>query len=769
MTHPAVSFALVRRRFEIEGVVQGVGFRPFVARLADELGLAGWVANRADGVVIEAEGTSAALDAFSARLVADKPAPSRIDRLRQETQSAQAEAGFRIRESVVAQSIVPTLLPDTVTCPTCLAEMRDPANRRHGYPFISCAECGPRHSIVLTLPFDRSRTTLVDFPLCPDCLAEYRDSRDRRYHAQTITCPRCGPRLTLLGLDGSRRAEGEAALEAALSALHAGGIVGLKGVGGFQLLVDACNEAAVGRLRERKARPAKPLALMVANLDALRAVATATPEELALLTSAAGPIVLLERVPGAIAPSVAPDSPRLGVMLPTSGLHARLLDAFGGPLVATSGNRSGQPIAISDAEALCDLSGIADCLLTHDRRIAAHLDDSLAQIAAGAPQLLRRARGFVPLTLPFESEGGVLALGAHQKNTVAIGLGPVAVIGAHNGDLDSLASRSQHEEAANDLLRLRGGNLTHVLVDAHPDYASSQFGETLAVEKDVPLTHVWHHHAHVHAVIAEHRLEAPLLGVAWDGLGLGEDKALWGGECFLVQAQGIARIGGIRSFPLPGGERASREPRRAALGCLYALEGEAAFERAEILAAFAPPEPQVLRRMLERDINCPRTSSVGRLFDAVASLLGLCQINRFEGEAAMQLQFAAERADAPRDAYPVTLDGAEIDWRPALAALLDDLAHGIDTDSIAARFHETLARALTAFAAHADVRRVVLSGGCFQNRLLLARCVALLQAQGHEVHWSRQVPPNDGGIALGQLSAHRWGHVAGASGPGRSS
>jgi hydrogenase maturation protein HypF len=760
--------ALARHRFELEGVVQGVGFRPFVVRLADELGLAGWVANRADGVVIEAEGPPAALDAFAVRLVTDKPAPARVDRLRHEVQSTHAETGFQIRDSLVADSIVPTLLPDTVTCPTCLAEMRDPANRRHGYPFISCAECGPRHSIVEALPFDRSRTTLTDFPLCPDCLAEYRDARDRRFHAQTITCPRCGPRLTLIGMDGRAGVESEAALEAALVALRAGEIVGLKGIGGFQLLVDACNENAVRRLRERKARPAKPLALMVANLDALGAVAMATPEELALLKSAAGPIVLLERVASAVAPSVAPDSPRLGVMLPTSGLHARLLDAFGGPLVATSGNRSGQPIAISDADALRDLADVADCLLTHDRRIAARLDDSLAQIAAGAPQLLRRARGFVPLTLPFEGEAGVLALGAHQKNTIAIGLGPAAVIGAHNGDLDSLASRSQHEQAATDLLRLRAGHVSHVLVDAHPDYASSQLGETLAAANGVPLTRIWHHHAHVHAVIAEHRLDLPLLGVAWDGLGLGEDNALWGGESFLVEAQGITRIGGIRTFPLPGGERASREPRRAALGCLYALEGAAAFERAPILTAFEAQKLQVLRRMLERGINCPQTSSVGRLFDAVASLLGLRDLNRFEGEAAMQLQFAAERAEALPAAYPVKLDGAEIDWRPALAALLDDLARGIDADTIAARFHETFAQALAAYAAHAGQRRVVLCGGCFQNRLLLARCVALLQAQGHEVHWSRQVPPNDGGIALGQLSAHRWGHVAGAAGAGRS-
>lgn len=750
--------AFVRFRFELEGVVQGVGFRPFVARLATDLGLAGWVANRANGVVIEVEGDATALEAFSARIVADKPLPSRIDRVRHEALSSCNEAGFKILESLVADSIVPTLLPDTVTCPTCIAEMRDPANRRHGYPFISCAECGPRHSIVEALPFDRDRTTLIDFPLCPDCLAEYENPADRRFHAQTITCPRCGPRLTLLGMDGHARADGDAALDAAIAVLRTGGVVGLKGIGGFQLLVDARNESAVQRLRERKARPKKPFAVMVAGLDALNGESI-KPEELTLLASPSGPIVLLDCPPDFVAPSVAPDSPRCGVMLPTSGLHSRLLDTFGGPVVATSGNRSGQPIAINDAEALIDLADIADCLLTHDRRIAARLDDSLAQIVAGVPQLLRRARGFVPLTLPFEGDGGVLALGAHQKNTVAIGLGPVVVIGAHNGDLDDAATRLQHEQAAGDLLRLCRNNAKHIVVDAHPDYASSQFGEALAMVTGLPLSRVLHHHAHVHAVIAEHRLEAPLLGVAWDGLGLGEDGALWGGEFFHVEAHAITRIGGMRPFPLPGGERASREPRRAALGCLHALEDVAAFRRAQVTAAFTSHDLAVFQRMLERGINSPRTSSVGRLFDAVASLLGLRQFNAFEGDAAMQLQFSAERAGTPDHAYPVTLDDMEIDWRPAIAALLDDLAHNVDIPRVAARFHETLALALAAVASRAKVQRIALAGGCFQNRLLLERCIALLRAQGHDVYWPQQVPSNDGGIALGQLSAHHWGHV----------
>ncbi len=753
---------LVRRRFELEGVVQGVGFRPFVARLALSLGLAGWVANRADGVVIEVEGDGVALEAFALRLGTDRPAPSRLDRLHHAPCVPCGERGFRIADSLSASNVVPTLLPDTVTCPVCLAELRDPANRRYRYPFISCAECGPRHSITEALPFDRGRTTMVDFPLCADCLAEYSSPVDRRFHAQTMSCPRCGPRLVLMHLDGCTKAEGEAALHCAVATLRDGGIVGLKGLGGFQLLVDACNESAVQRLRKRKARPAKPLALMVLGLETLSAIAMATPEETALLKSAAGPIVLLERVPSAVAGSVAPDTPRLGVMLPTSGLHALLLDAFGGPLVATSGNRSEQPIAIDEAEALRALVGIADCLLTHNRRIAARLDDSLAQVACGTPQLLRRARGFVPLTLPLEGEPGVLALGAHQKNAVAIGLGPVAVLGAHNGDLDSLETRAQFECAAADLTRLRGGRLARVVVDAHPDYASSQVGWRLAVDIDVPLERVWHHHAHVHAVIAEDRLALPVFGVAWDGLGLGEGNALWGGECFVVEERGIHRVASFETFPLPGGERAALEPRRAALGCLYALEGEAAFSRPQVAAAFASHELPVLQRMLERSLNCPQTSSVGRLFDAVASLLGLCQTSRFEGDAAMQLQFAAERVDTVNEAYPVTLNGAIFDWRPTLAALLDEVARGVAVELIAARFHQTLARLPALLATRAGLERVVLSGGCFQNRLLLALCTVPLRAAGHDVHWPRQVPSNDGGIALGQLSAVCWGHVVGA-------
>ncbi|WP_341676983.1 carbamoyltransferase HypF [Niveibacterium sp. SC-1] len=759
MNQPALT-AIARRRFEVEGVVQGVGFRPFVARLAAELGLRGWVANRANGVVIEAEGAPGRLEAFAARLRAERPGPARIDDLRAASCAPRADAGFLIAESLVGESVVPTLLPDTVTCPACLAELRDPANRRHRYPFISCAECGPRHAIVEALPFDRARTTLVDFPLCPDCLAEYRNPQDRRFHAQTIGCPQCGPRLALLAMDGAVQALGQAALEAALATLRAGGIVGLKGLGGYQLLVDARDEAAVRRLRERKARPAKPFALMVAKLSALAGVAQATPEEIALLASPAGPIVLLESVPGAVAAAVAPESPRLGVMLPSTGLHALLLDAFGGPLVATSGNRAEQPIAIDEAEALRDLADIADCLLAHDRRIAARLDDSLAQVAAGVPQLLRRARGFVPLTLPLEGEPGVLALGAHQKNTVAIGLGPVAALGAHNGDLDSVATQAQFADAADALTRLHGAAPARVLIDAHPDYASSQFGSRLAEAAGVPLSRIWHHHAHVHAVIAEHRLAAPLLGVAWDGLGLGEDHGLWGGECFRVEIAGIARLANFAAFPLPGAERAAREPRRAALGCLHMLEGEAAFERPAIRAAFTPSELQVLRRMLERNLNCPPTSSVGRLFDAVASLLGLRHVSRFEGDAAMQLQFAAERAGTAEPAYAVVIDEGVVDWRPALAALLDDLAAGTAVEQIAARFHETLAQALARLAALNGLERVALSGGCFQNRLLLVRCVALLRSAGHDVYWPQQIPPNDGGISVGQLSAYRWGHVA---------
>lgn len=754
------SVSVVRRRLELEGVVQGVGFRPFVVRLARAMNVSGWVANRSGGVVIEAEATASVLVAFERCLRTDKPGPARIDRLLGAEVPPQGASGFHVAPTLADAANVPALQPDAVTCPACLDEMRDPANRRFRYPFISCAECGPRFSITEALPFDRARTTLIDFPLCPACEAEYADPADRRFHAQTMGCPQCGPQLWLRDFQGERLHGAEAALAEAVAVLREGGIVGLKGLGGYQLVVDACNEAAVVRLRQRKARPAKPLALMLGDLAAVHARCAVSAEEAALLASSAGPIVLLNRRQDDLAPSVAFDSPCLGVMLPSSGLHALLLAQFGGPLVVTSGNRAELPIAISDEAAETTLTDIADVLLGHTRRVAARLDDSVAQIVLGAPQVLRRARGFVPLSLPLDTGRCMLALGAQQKNTIALGLGGVAVLSQHNGDLDSEPACTAFTETVAAQLALYGMTPEQVLIDAHPDYIASRRGRELAARHPVSVARVWHHPAHIHAVVAERGVSLPVTGVAWDGLGLGPDNALWGGECFAVTLDASRHVASFLPFPLPGGEVAAREPRRVALGVLHALEGEHALAREVVVGAFSPAELRILGQMLAKGVNCPPTSSVGRLFDAMASLLGLRQRSAFEGDAAMQVQFAAERATEPAIPYAFVLDGAVVDWRPLLGEVLSGLVQGVSVPQIARCFHVTLAAIIVALAQREGCPQVVLSGGCFQNRLLLSLAVAALTEAGFIPLWSQQVPTNDGGLALGQLGAARFGHFA---------
>lgn len=757
-----------RIRLDATGVVQGVGFRPYVSRLAARHGLAGFVQNRAGVVRIEIEGTAAQLAAFEAMLQQDLPLPARIEHI---TRSAVAPDGgrrFEIAASADVRAGTPTLLPDTVTCPDCLAEMRDAANRRYRYPFISCATCGPRYSIVEDQPFDRTRTALRDFPMCPICAAEYADPADRRFHAQTISCPGCGPRLSLIDFAGQHIADGDAALQATVGRLQAGDIVALKGLGGFQLVTDAGNAAAIQRLRQRKQRPAKPFATMVRDLAMAHSIAVLDTDAENLLRDRAGAIVLLRRKPApwrwTIADAVAPENPMLGLMLPSSGLHALLLDAIDRPLVVTSGNRSGEPIAIDNAEARQQLAGIADCLLVHDRRITHRLDDSVLQFAAGRAQLLRRARGHVPLTLPLDAARGLLASGAQQKNTVAVSLGGTAVLSQHNGDLDSVAAIAQHQQAADELTALLGEPLRAVVGDANTDYASSATGRARAERLGIPYVPVWHHLAHAHAAIAEHALRLPCTAITWDGSGTGGGDVVRGGECFVLAREGATRIASLRPFPLPGGDRAVEEPRRAALGLLWAFEGEAAFARDEIATAFAAGELATLASMLRSGVRCPPCTSIGRLFDAVSCLLGLRHKSAFEGDAAMQLQFAAERGGTGR-ALPFAFGAEGLDWRPMLHGLLTRRNAGATRDALAADFHASLAALVVALAQRGGHHNVVLSGGCFQNRLLLEDCTTQLEAAGFRAHWPERVPPNDGGLALGQLAAAHFGHLVASETP----
>jgi len=746
-----------RRRMELRGRVQGVGMRPYLSRLAAELGLAGWVGNVPDGVVVEIEGTTFALARFDRRLREGLPARAHIEDI-QSTMLVPLGAtdGFHIIDSLLQGRPSPCIPPDLATCPACVSELFDPGNRRYRHPFISCCDCGPRYSILRALPFDRSRTVMAGFEPCPRCMAEYADRDDRRYHAQTLCCHDCGPRLEWLNARGERDGSGGEALAGALDVLRGGGIVALRGVGGFQLLVDAGREAAVAGLRARKQRPAKPFALL---MDATMATALAEPsaEEMDWLQSAAAPIVLLRRravgrMP-TVAPAVTPGLSRLGVMLPASPLHHLIVADFGAPLVATSGNRGGEPLCLSTAEALDRLAGIADGFLVHDRDILRPLDDSVLRLAAGRPLTLRRARGYVPELIDLAAPiPALVAAGGQQKCVAAAGTGTLALVGPHLGDLDDALTRDLHRQALDELPAWLGIDPVACAGDRHPDY-----GAVPAGDDELPVVPVGHHYAHALACMAEHAIEPPFLAIAWDGLGLGEDGSLWGGEFLRVDDRGCRRLASLLPLPLPGGEAAIREPRRMALAALHTLYGADCLARMPppLRARFASGEAEALLRLLGRPRLNPSCSSVGRLFDAVAALLDLCAINRHEGEAAMLLEACAETADiaVARPYSFALLDGEplRIDWRPLLAELVADFEGGADHAVIAARFHVTLAEAALRIAAMAIPIPIALCGGCFQNRLLLEACVDRLRRAGHAVYWPQRVPPNDGGLALGQL------------------
>jgi len=774
-----------RLRLALRGAVQGVGFRPFVYRLARELALGGWVRNDAAGLFVEVEGERDRLERFAERLLAERPAPAVVHAVERAWLPALGEVDFQIAASDAAAAKSAVVLPDLATCPDCRAEVGDPADRRFAYPFTNCTHCGPRFTIVVDLPYDRPNTTMRGFALCAACRREYEDPGDRRFHAQPVACPACGPRLALLDPAGRRLAEGEAALAGAVGALAEGRIVALKGLGGYQLLVDARDDVAVARLRARKRRPAKPLAVMVCDLAAARAIAEVSPQEAALLAGREAPIVLLERRPAAeLAAGVAPHNPRVGVMLPTTPLHHLIADALAFPLVCTSGNLSDEPIAIEDDDAVARLGAIADGFLAHDRPIARHVDDSLAWVVAGAPQLLRRARGWAPLPVLAPAAGAtILAVGAHQKDAVALAVGGQVFLSQHIGDMETPQALAAFERVILDFLRLYEATPAAIAHDLHPDYPTTHWAQAAAQARSgllersghapfaLPLVAVQHHHAHLAAALAEHGALGPALGFTWDGTGYGGDGTVWGGEALLGDACGFERVARLRPFRLPGGEAAVREPRRVALALLHQVEGASAFDRElACCVGLSAGERRVLRQMIERGVASPETSSWGRLFDGIAALVGMPPVVTFEGEAAMRLEFLADVARAAPYPFPAVEapapDGLapgqrrranllELDWRPLVAALLADLARGVAGATIAARFHAACGEGARAVARVVGARRVALSGGCFQNRRLTAEVAERLAADGVEVLLHRQVPANDGGIALGQVMVAR--------------
>lgn len=750
-----------RCRLHVAGRVQGVGFRPFARRLADELGLSGFVCNQGAGALVEIEGAPEPLRVFGERLVRELPPPGAVQAVTSEAVAPCDSLGFEIRASRAAAGAgAPP--PDLAPCGECRAELHDPAARRFGYPFIACSRCGPRLSMVRGLPYDRARTAMGGFSLCPDCQREYQDPTDRRCHAQPLACPACGPQLALVDAAGRRAAAGEAALTAAIALLRSGGILALKGVGGFQLLANAAAAGDVARLRARKQRPHKPFAVMFPDLGALARACRSSAAERALVTAPQAPIVLLERrSEAAIAAGVAPASPLLGAFLPSSGLHERLLAGFGAALVVTSGNRSGEPLCTDDAEALARLSGIADAWLLHDRAVERPVEDSVVRWACGAPLLLRAARGYAPVALELPAGAPLLALGGHLKSTLAVAGGAHAWVGAPLGDLSSAVADTLFRRAMDEVPTLYGVTPQALVCDAHPDYGSSRHAERLARARGLPLLRVQHHQAHLAACIAEHGAEGPVLGLCWDGSGLGSDGGLWGGELIACDAgRRMRRVGYLQPFRLPGGEAAAREPRRAALGLLQALYGAAALSQAPatLLEHFDAQERRLLPALLERGTASPLTSSAGRLFDGVAALLGWHPRTSFEAQAALALELAAAPVEQGYD-FALGRDAAglwRLDWRPALRQLLAALAAGTPRAQIAGAFHATLAALAAAAARQLAADTVALCGGCFQNARLLAGCVDRLRADGRRVLWPQRLAPNDAGLSFGQAALARW-------------
>ncbi len=794
---------MVKQRLHIviRGAVQGVGFRPFIYRLATELHLPGWVVNSSQGVFIEVEGEKTHLDEFVLRLDREKPPRSFIQSLEPSFLDPVGFTTFEIRESDNRGTPSALVMADIATCPDCLQEIFNPSNRRYRYPFTNCTNCGPRFSIIESLPYDRPSTTMKHFVMCSECRKEYEDPLDRRFHAQPNACPECGPHIELWDVQGNIIVTHNEALRAAAEMIRSGKIVAMKGLGGFHLIVDARNNDAVLTLRARKHREEKPLAVMVPSLVVARTLGEISALEERLFLSPECPIVLVQKkvdhhnlqpstFNSKLSEAVSPGNPYLGLMLPYTPLHHLLLDELGFPVVATSGNLTDEPICIDEREALERLSTLADVFLVHNRPILRHVDDSIVRVMAERELVLRRARGYAPLPITMHSPEipSMLAVGAHLKNTVAITAGNNAFISQHIGDLETHEALSAFRNVITSLETLYTLTPVKVICDEHPDYLSTKHARSLGID----VITVQHHYAHIASCMAENELEGEVLGVSWDGTGFGLDGTIWGGEFLLTNNKGFDRIASFQPFPLPGGDQAIREPRRTALGMMYAKMGDDVFKQNDVLCTkvFTPSELSVIRTMLQKKINSPMTSSVGRLFDGVASLIGLRQQTNFEGETAMELEFAATgnlidecytftisqtRNPEPEtrnpklsthnsqpstfNLQPLTFNlqpstcQFHIDWFPMLDGILADHTHGVNAGFISAKFHNTLTEIIVAVAKKIGNQRVALSGGCFQNKYLTERTIRRLREEGFSPYWHQRVPPNDGGISLGQIAA----------------
>lgn len=757
-----------RRRILVQGIVQGVGFRPFVYGQALRLGVVGFVLNNSLGVTIEIEGMPSALDDFQRALCEKLPPLARIDDIATELIPLCHETSFIIAHSQAGVERQALISPDTATCDECLHELFNPQDRRYSYPFINCTNCGPRFTIIQDVPYDRDKTTMRVFPMCPACQEEYENPLNRRFHAQPNACPVCGPQVTLLG-SVTCTSEYTGAIDLAARHLARGAILAIKGLGGYHLACDAFNEEAVQRMRQRKHREAKPFALMAPDVETLQQICQLSAPEAALLQSHQRPIVLLQQRPGsAIAPTVAPGHNTLGVMLPYTPLHHLLLHAFAesvGPkhlpvLVMTSGNLSDEPIAYKDDDAHQRLSSIAEHTLMHNRAIHMRCDDSVMRIVAGGEQFFRRSRGYAPapISLAFDLPTPLLACGGHLKNTFCLGKGRQAFVSHHIGDLENLETLTSFREGIEHFQRLFDIHPKAVAYDLHPDYLATKY----AMESDsMPKIGVQHHHAHIASVLAEHGLDGPVIGVAADGTGYGTDGAIWGCEIMTADLRDFTRVAHLAYIPLPGGEQAVRQPWRMAAAYLNQAYGNAFLELdIPFVQQLDRSKWRTLAQMIGRGVNSPPASSLGRLFDAVAALLGLRSSVQYEGQAAIEMEMVAAEADrievSPypfiiREGYPAILDVTSM-----IQAIVYDIEQHRSIPQIAARFHRSIAELLAQVCGsvrkQTGLRIVALSGGVFQNRLLLEQVIARLESMAFRVYINRGVPPNDGGISLGQLA-----------------
>lgn len=773
--------SLQRRLILLEGAVQGVGFRPFVYRLGVELGLSGFVCNSSDGLTIEIQGPSDRLDDFILRLKNESPPNAVIEKIHISGLLLQEDHKFMIRDSQSALSPQAFILPDLATCPLCLEEIMNPEDRRFEYPFTNCTHCGPRYSIIEQLPYDRKNTSMKKFVMCPECQREYDDPDDRRFHAQPNACPLCGPQLQLWEPQGKVLAKGNDALSLAVEALGSGRILAVKGLGGFQLMADARQQEAVCLLRERKHRSQKPFALMFPSLESVRNYCVVSSIEERALLSAQAPIVLCVKRNKAlqgddISFAVSFDNPYWGAMLPYTPLHFLLMRKFGSPIVATSANLSEEPMCIDNDEALNKLGMIADVFLVHDRPIVRPVDDSVGMAINGRFSLTRRARGYAPLpVLVDDSETAGLALGAQMKNTVALKIRDKVFLSQHIGDLQCAESLSVFIQSIKSLRGLYPHPLDYVAADLHPDYLSTRYAQGLKE----PVVFVQHHHAHVASCMAEHQLRGPVLGLAWDGTGLGEANVIWGSEFLVSTCLDFDRVAHLLPFRLPGGDSAIRQPKRTALGLLGALcdNDLQRFNDLSIMKLFSQSELENIPKILGSAKGSVPTTSMGRLFDGVSALLGLCQESTFEGQAAMRLEhvmgtqmvlghyhWTAIEQKAP---FSKEVEGTKyvLDWRPMLLEILNAIRASEPSFSIAAKFHNTLVEMALDVARRVALPQVVLSGGCFQNKYLSERLISRLKEEGFDVYWHSQVPANDGGISLGQavIASACWKNKKGAN------